>query len=526
MSVDGLPVALCRSRRLAMTTARSYIRPFLATVLLLSTPMAHASKRDVKPAPKTQKKAAAGNTKGGKKGQNAKSLIKTPKPPKIETLKGKQLTLDFKPAAKGKGGKASIKEQLEAAKETPKVEAAPVEATKAPEAVHVAGADPIKAPEVESMVKASNEALHQEPALASAEAPAPQKRGLLGWLKGQFTMREDVKTVVNDAKAARAQGKLYQASAILADGRVGVAARREITAKNPQSEAEYQAIGEAALKEVADSPKLGLREKLTLWNADRKQNAAAVAGIRSQSKIGDTIGAKDAIDAAAVMKESGKMSGLRAWDANRARIGGFLARRNAVRNAIKFAKKVGKKGGLEDASTNIAFAQKEAGFADKRVSTGYRQYIKNADRAIERAAKDGNPEATLAAINEARNAPGRAAGSFDEARAVQFEELAYQNQLPKLLAAAKADLKSSKVINGQSGLDRATYKFGEALELQQRTGIEPSGRAARTEAKLMKKLGARVDALNEQLARQAEAAGTPAEGPAPEAVAPVPPAAQ
>ena len=284
-------------------------------------------------------------------------------------------------------------------------------------------------------------------------AATPAAKGTLGgWLRRNFTIRSSEGDKLVAAKALRKAGRLDEAAHYLNE---------------------------------TDRPQ-GILEKLAFGHAEMKLNGATRTSLKASARANDIHGTDDAFRAMKNMESGGKTTWFSRWRAG-------AAQKSGMNSSLRIASKQGNKGDFDAASRTLDLAAGLSNGHERAISRGDRTLARQATKAATRAAKNGDIDGTLSALQAAMNVKGAAALPESEARTI-FDR-AYDRAIPKMLKSAKAAF-------DKGDEEGAAAQFAEVQQLQEEQGRPATGRARRTQVELNALVGARANQIRAQRAAQ------------------------
>jgi len=294
---------------------------------------------------------------------------------------------------------------------------------------------------------------------SSAEPPRPSRvERIRQSIIRHFTLRPEVRQAIQTERGQAQDGQLASAAS-------AVAANRE------------------SIKP------LGLRERFALWRSKRSVTRTAYRMADQRSEVGDTVGARDALDGLNTLQASGR----------------GRAEKRAFRNAINVANRTSGQrtwfdrnkvasqeevGNFELGTENLHFAaelaQKNGALKTSKIDSAANRMVKGGLKMAAREAKAGNAEGAWQLVDKTNAVAGQTGVAFPEPEARRVLVKAFE-----VNAAAQYKVGAH---------DEAAKSLSQARELQRGLNESPS----RGSRKLAQKLMPRMMQLEAQRAAEAE----------------------
>ena len=285
-----------------------------------------------------------------------------------------------------------------------------------------------------------------------------QKTTLGGWLRSNFTIRSSQRD------------KLTAATALRKAGRVGEAASYLTHTDKPQ----------------------GFVEKIAFGRAEMKLNSAARSALKQGARANDFDKAGDAFVALKKMETGGKTTWFSRWRAN-------AAQRQGMKASLRIAAKQGKTGDFASASRSLDLAAGLSNGNESAITRGDARLVKQATKAATRAAKSGDIDGTVSALQVAMHGNG---GALPAHEAQAIFDRAYDKAIPKMLKSAKDAYKHGDT-------DGAAAMLARVQDLQADQGRPATGRAHTTQVELTALVGSRANVMRHAMVAAAKQPATP-----------------
>jgi len=294
-----------------------------------------------------------------------------------------------------------------------------------------------------------------------------------------------------------------QARKNVKNGRMEAAAERVTASMTRDSKGRFMKDGIA---------KMTIRERFAMWRAARKVRKASITEAKQRAKAGDVEGTRDALKALEVLEANGKLGIVARWQKRRAENKAFRYTVGAAADAVKTGD-----GARARELQDFALEIKGEG---KKTRSAMQSLSKDSFELASAYAKAGNPAATEEALQMAHDFMVASGVELTPRQANRLNRDVEKIALRAYSNAATSLIKEAGVQYKAKAFDDAAIKLAEARQLGRMAKLDTSRSTRRAEARLVRKLGPRLETVERQLnaaqaaATTGEAAVTPAVEPA------------